>query len=631
MGKEKISALIVRSPLGDLYARPIESTEDYFVPTDFSMGAFAGDVVLMHVKTATRKNDLRPTSICGKEWTQYAVVDSIEEYADFCYSGVCYEQGEELTFVPDDKELDEYNVFKTKRGGASDGERAVARISRKKFSREYKAGIEQIYGNGEDIAPYISAVEDSVCYNLDWTNDKNMSESDLITPEPKRRKDLRTKNTVAFAGSSDVCDRAFSMEMIDGDYAVSMHLPDVDEYVPVGSKLDSIIKNRLRFPDAFQKKRSLFPERISGLVGFKEGEDSDAITVTAIYSSDIKLKALYVDRTIINLTMKAAYDEIDYALKESDSSKTRPLLERMAEVRELASLVFSFSGQVLANSSNRGGFVGTCLAPRFVVENGRVTELEEKQLSDGELLENCLLTAISNAIGEHFSKNDLPMLYEGEWQLCDLDWEHLSSYCRGPLTPENVDRALASLYNNCERGVYERSAYNVIYSRLIETFISHKPVKNTLRGTNTAAVVDGPLTNYVGLTLVRALKSAIDNGGNAILPLVSEVSLKYAAVMPLVYKTCRSLYDKAMFVYTASLPTPAEAIVTALDNGKAIVTLVNGSIGCVLGDERKGIVVNEAEKTLTVGNKKYTYGDYVTVRFKDADPESCRVIYEPIG
>ena len=38
MGKEKIRALIVKDPQGDLYARTINELEDYFVPTDFSMG-----------------------------------------------------------------------------------------------------------------------------------------------------------------------------------------------------------------------------------------------------------------------------------------------------------------------------------------------------------------------------------------------------------------------------------------------------------------------------------------------------------------------------------------------------------------------------------------------------------------
>ena len=631
MGKEKIRALIVKDPQGDLYARTIEGLEDYFVPTDFSMGAFAGDVVMMHVKTATRKNDLRPTTKAGVERTQYAVVDSIEEYSDFYYSGVCFENGEELTFVPDDREMEEYNVFKTKRGGADDGERVVAQISRKKFSREYKAGVEQIYGNGEDVVPYIAATEDSIYYNLGWKDDGKMSESDLSTSSSIRRKDLRTKIVVGIGDSNTPCDRAFSMEMLGDDIALSMHLLDVDEFVSVGSKLDKLVEKRLRFPEAFEKKRPLFSERISASLEFVEGEDRNAVTVTAIYSSEQKLKALNIDNTIINLTMKATYDEIDYVLKERDSSKTKQLRERMAGVRDLANMMFSFAGQVIANTNFKDGFVGTCLAPQFVVEHGRVVDLLEKTLKDGELLEKCLLTAISNALGEYSSKNDIPMLYEGEWELTDSDWERFSSYCRGPLTPENIDRALSSLYNNCERGVYERSAYNNIYSRLTETFISEKPVKNTLKGTCAAAVVDGPLTNYVGLTLVRLLKLAVSGDKKEGSALANNTALRYSAVMPLVYKTCRALHYKTMFVYTASLPTPAEAIITSVETEKAVVTLVNGCVGYVYPNDAKGVAINCGEKTVTIRERKYTYGDYITVRLSDADPEKCEVIYEPIG
>lgn len=631
MGKEKIRALIVKDPQGDLYARTINELEDYFVPTDFSMGAFAGDVVMMHVKSATRKNDLRPTTRSGVEKPQYAVVDSIEEYSDFYYSGVCFENGEEMTFVPDDREMDEYNVFKTKRGGAVDGERVVAQISRKKFSREYKAGVEQIYGNGEDVVPYIVAAEDSVLRNLGWNDDEKMSESDLGPSSSARRKDLRTKVSVAITDDHSPSDRAFSMERVGDDYVLSMHLLDVDEFVGVGSKLDKIVEKRLRFPDAFDKKRPLFSERVTSSLEFVEGEDRNAVTITAIYSADIKLKTLYIDNTIINLTMKATYDEIDYALKESDSSKTKQLRERMVDVKELANLIFSFAGQVIANTSVQDGFVGTCLAPRFVVEHGKVVELSEKTLKDGELLEKCLLTAMSNALGEYSAKNDIPMLYEGEWELFDSDWDYLSSYCRGPLTPENVYRALSSLYNNCERGVYERSAYNVIYSRLIETFISEKPVKNTLKGTCSAAVVDGPLTNYVGLTLVRLLKSVINGNEKEGSAIAKKVALQYSAVMPLVYKTCRALYYRTMFAFAALLPTPAEAIITSIRDGKAVVTLVNGCVGYIYQNVNKGVLIDGGEKAIAIRDKKYTYGDYVTVRFGDADPEKCEVIYEPIG
>jgi translation initiation factor IF-1 len=42
-------------------------------------------------------------------------------------------------------------------------------------------------------------------------------------------------------------------------------------------------------------------------------------------------------------------------------------------------------------------------------------------------------------------------------------------------------------------------------------------------------------------------------------------------------------------------------------------------------------LIDGGEKAIAIRDKKYTYGDYVTVRFGDADPEKCEVIYEPIG
>ena len=80
--KDKIRALIVEDPHGDLYASVCDSDECYFIPTNFSMGAFAGDIVLMHVRSATRKNDLRPQTTGGRAVTQYAIVDSIENFSE---------------------------------------------------------------------------------------------------------------------------------------------------------------------------------------------------------------------------------------------------------------------------------------------------------------------------------------------------------------------------------------------------------------------------------------------------------------------------------------------------------------------------------------------------------------------
>lgn len=630
MGREKLLGVVIEDLCGDLYIQPIDLDERYFLPKSFSEGAFVGDTVLFRVKSVSKKTEQKPTTTNGTSVTQYAIVDQIQEYSNLYYSGVCEAQGEQLTFVPDDKGMNSYNVFKTKRGGAQDLERVVAQISRKKFSQEFKAGVERIYGSSEEILPYINASADSVNLNLGWDNDEGVTESDLVTPINKRRKDFRTKATVALTDGKSPCDHAFSMERDGDDFIVYLHLLDVDGYIPLGSKLDELAKPRLRTPDGFEKKRPLFPKRVSDSIEFKEGEDRCAVTVSARYSSDLVLKALYIDESIVNLTIKASYEEVDLILKVADVSRMHSFYERVYEVKELGSMMLSFAGQVLASMDTRGGFVGTCLAPSFVFETGANSQLVEKKLFDGELLENCILSAMSIAIGETAAKEGIPILFEGEYPLAESELESFSSYCRGPLTNNNVCAALSSLYNCCERGVYERTAYNEIYSRYVETRISEKPVQNTLKGSDTVAVTDSPLSSYVGLTMLRLLKKSANNSVEGCAELIKDVVFRYNVVMPYIFKTCRAAYARIMFVHTASLPTPAEAIVSAFDEEKAIVTLADGSIGYIFADARNVVKLDDEAKTLTVGSKTYSYGDYITVLTSDADEKRGIVKYTPL-
>lgn len=628
MGKEKLRALVVESPCGDLYAQLVDLGECYYVPTDHSMGAVAGDIVLVCVKSATKKNDVGHKTLGGSVVTKYAVVDTIVEYGNYYYSGVCTETEDEFMFRPDDKSMPEYSVFKTKRGGAEDLERVVARISRKKFSKEFKAGVEKIYGSSEDITPFIEATQDCINLNLGWADDNVISESDLLADSSKKRKDLRTKVAVALCDENCFCDHAYSMERSGDDIVLYFHLLDVDDLIPSGSKADTLLNDRLRFPEGYLAKKPLLPERICSSLEFKEGVDRNAVTVTAIYSKDIELKALYIDETVINLTMRLAHGEVDAALKESDTSKLGGLLGRVAVVREIAGLMFSFAGEFIATTANRGGFVGTCLAPSFTVERGRVVELIEKALYDGELLEKCLLGAISRAIGEAAHKDGFPVIYEGDWDVTDYDWARFTSYCRGPVTPDNIGLALTSLYNNCERGVYERSAYNEIYSRLSEMTISDKPIANTLRGSELCAVVDGPLCSYLGLVMLRLLKS-VANKREVDKNLLQSIVLKYKSVMPLVFKSSRSLHKKTMLAYTTSLPTPAEAIVTSFSEKGISVSLVNGCVGYIY-ENGGSVKIDHGAKSFAVGNRTYTYGDYVTVRLRGVGESDDVAIFEPI-
>lgn len=631
MGKIKTLGIVFEDIYGDLYVQPNDLDECYLVPKSFSEGAFVGDNVLFHVKNVTKKSEVKPTKYDGTPVSRYAVVDSIQEYSNFYYSGMCEEREDSLVFIPDDKRMQEYNVFKTKRGGAQDFERVVAQISRKKFSQEFKAGVEKIYGSSEEILPYIKAASDSIYFNLGWGSDEGVSESDLSAPSTKRRKDLRTKTVVALSDGKSPCDRAFSMETDGGDYIVYLHLVDVCDEIPLGSKLDLHAKQRLKLPDGFDGTRSLFPERILDHLEFKEGVDRNAITITARYGADLELKSLYIDETIVNLTIKATYEQIDLALKIGDSSRMQSFLERMMVVRDLSSVMFSFAGEVIAKMNTRGAFVGTCLAPSFLFETRGVSELVEKKLYDGELLEKCLLSAISCALGETAQKEGIPVLYEAEWALDENDWAHLSSYCRGPLTKENVCYALSSLYNCCERGVYERSAYNEIFSRFSETYIYEKPTWNTLKGSGAAVALDGPLTNYVGLAVLRLLKSAANKTTVGCDELVKSTVMDFKTIMPLVYKTSRAIYNKAMFAHAAALPIPAETIVTAFDSEKVTVSLADGSVGYIYSDAKNVVSLDSDAKTLTVGARTYSYGDYITVVMSDADDKLEVVKYTPIG
>lgn len=620
MPKNKHRAVLVTDPKGERFAKLMDDNGTELIPCPSGEDdALVGDVVTVRL---LKQKDLE---------TPIAIVDSIESFTELFYVGGTISNNGDIVFSPESENISSiYNIFKTKRLGVSENDRVLARVVRKKYSREHKVALERNYGKIDQIPPLFEATVDSVFRSLKWDKDETISLGELENETTEPRKDYRSKVAFSLCEGDEACGRAYSLESRDNGLILYCHIADVDALIPESNVINEYIKYRLKNPNICGVTRNMLPENLHSTLGFVEDEDRNAITVRISINNELEVDSVDIFKSTINLTSKNTFSEVDLLLKGIDRTKTRHLYERAALTRETATILFEFVGRIISSIRNNGGFVGTKLDPSFSLEFNRVSDIVEKKLYDGELLSNCLDMFVSKTVGKFLNDNGFPALYQGEWPLSKKDFELFSTLVPAKITKENLGDALNSLYLRSERGVYERSAYNLLYARFWETYVSTTPMRNTLAASDTCFALEDPLKSFLGLSGLRILKSFINNDSDTAHRIARETVENYWKYIPNLYNKCRNLYYRLMFTYTSSIKTPAEVVITAVNDDYVLATLVNGCIGYFIPKKSGNITIDADVGVMRIGSRSYTYGDYVTIKNCFVDDDFTKVYFQPV-
>ena len=232
-------------------------------------------------------------------------------------------------FIPDSNKMPtDFFIPKNKLKGAKEGEKVIVKLTNwKEGSKNPNGEIVRVLGSAGDNEVEIHAILHE--YDLPYEFEQDiLAESEAIPAEISQsdideRRDMRNVLTFTIdpADAKDF-DDALSVEWVDGQLQVGVHIADVSHYLRPDTDLDKEAYRRGTSVYLVDRVVPMLPERLSnGLCSLRPHEDK--LCFSAIFTLD--QNAAIVDewfgRTIINSDHRYTYEEAQDVIESPFTAK----------------------------------------------------------------------------------------------------------------------------------------------------------------------------------------------------------------------------------------------------------------------------------------------------------------------
>ncbi|WP_157149035.1 RNB domain-containing ribonuclease [Brachyspira pilosicoli] len=153
------------------------------------------------------------------------------------------------------------------------------------------------------------------------------------------RVDLRSLKTVTIDSEhSKDLDDAFSIERVDDNYKVYVHISDVSHFIEPNSPLDIEAKKRGNSTYLIDKVYNMFPEILSnGIISLNEKVDRFTLTLICVIDKDGNILQSDVVKSIINSDKKLSYNYVEDIInkKANDEDWLMELINNALKVKNI--------------------------------------------------------------------------------------------------------------------------------------------------------------------------------------------------------------------------------------------------------------------------------------------------------
>lgn len=398
-----IKGKIVGNKQGYAFLVREDSDEDIFIPASALNGAINDDEVLVSVTNHQegKKCEGRVEKILSHNLK--TVVGQIQVFKGFSF------------VVPDNKKISR-DVFikKDKIKNAVYGDKVVVHLT-KYDGKNLEGEVVEVLGPNNQN-PYTDVMSIVRSYELiEEFPQEVMEEAKVVSAKPldkiiPHRVDFRDKLIITIDGDdSKDFDDAVSLEMVDGNYVLGVHIADVGEYVKFGSKLDKEAFNRgtsVYFPNLVLP---MLPEEISnGCCSLVEGEDR--LTLSCIMTVDPNGKLLdhKICESVIKSTNRMTYNKVTKILQGDQEmcEKYAHLIPMLKDMEKLCLILEKMR-------KNRGSLDFEIPEPKIITDpkTMEVITLEKRPRTISERIIESFMLLANETVAEHFQKLKIPFVY----------------------------------------------------------------------------------------------------------------------------------------------------------------------------------------------------------------------------
>lgn len=379
--------------------------EDIFIPAEEMNGAVHGDKVVARIVSK---------GLMGMK--DEGEIIRVLERANTTIVGT-YESSKNFGFViPDDSKI-AYDIFIPKNygNGARTNQKVVVEITVWPEKRRNPEGkVIDILGyageKGVDILSIMKQFKLPEKFPIGVQKQAKSIQEEIREGEIMERVDLRGLNTFTIDGvDAKDLDDAVSIEMINGNYKLGVHIADVSHYVTENSPLDKEAYKRGNSVYLVDRVVPMLPKELSnGICSLNPDKDRLTLSVFMEIDEDGNVQDHKIVESIIRSKARLIYDDVSDLLEEADHKA----FEGMEAIANDLKLMGELSGILSKKRERRGSIDFDFPEARIILdESGIPLDIvkEDRRIAN-RMIEEFMLVCNETMAG-HMYWAEMPFIY----------------------------------------------------------------------------------------------------------------------------------------------------------------------------------------------------------------------------
>ncbi len=595
-------------------------------------GAIEGDFVLVDVYTYHGKKEGKVIKLLKRDLNNIV--------------GEIVMKNNKITFEPDDEKINlNITLLEDSTEGCVEGHKVLVKINKKVDNIHYVGEVIKVIGHKND--PGVDIVSIALKHNIEVDfSDEVIKELENIPDEvnPKeydKRLDLTKKMIFTIDGNDtkDI-DDAISLEEINGNYLLGVHIADVSHYVKMGTALYDTAYERGTSSYLADTVIPMIPHQLSnGICSLNP--DVVRLSMSCFMEIDAKGKVVNYDimQSYIKSRKQMTYDKVNQILMDGTVPEGYESYEKqLLKMNELA--------KILRKEKVERGYIEFDLDEAKIIqdENGKAIDVKRRLRFDAEKLIEDFMIVANETVAGHIYNMDLPFVYRVHDVPNSEKVEDFTNFVKAlgyqlktktiSLTSRSMQTILAELKDKKEYEILSdmllRSMKKAIYS---SNNIGHFGL-----GSKMYTHFTSPIRRFPDLTVHRLLREylinnnlsneSINYNSEYLVSLTEHASEREVAAV----EAEREVDDMKMAEYMEDyVGCEYDGMITGVTNFGMFVKLENLIEGLVHISTLKGYYEHVPELLSLIGkdkSKKYRLGDAVRVKVTGASKEKAQIDFE---
>lgn len=609
---------------------------DFFVSKDCKKNALNGDRVKFKIvkeKTSDKRAEAVITQIVERK--NISVVGTFKKNKNFGF------------VIADDKKFDK-DIFVSKKHWltAADEDKVVCSIiSYGNYDKKPEGKITEVLGNffedGNDVLSVIKKYDLPYIFSKKVLNEVKKVNETISKNDLENRVDLRDKLIITIDGEdAKDLDDAISLSKIEDKYILGVHIADVSHYVRQGTDIDK--EAYLRGTSVYLADRvvPMLPKELSnGICSLHPGVDRLTMSVFITVNKKGDILDFDFKQSVINSKHRLTYNEVTEILTK-DKKCDKKLKSLLSNMESLA--------MILRKKRQKRGSLDFDFPECKIIydKNNNPIDITKYTLSiSNYIIEEFMLLA-NETVAEYVYWQNKPLIYRIHEEPDPEKMDKFKVFIKnmGYTLKGGNDgvhpKALLELLEKIKGDKNEKIIQTIMLRSLMKARYSIENKGHFGLSSKFYCHFTSPIRRYPDLIVHRILKLIINNQFDEDLvqnytSYIDKASVHTSERERVAENAERETEDIKKAIYMMSkIGEEFTGVISSVTNFGLFVELENTVEGLVRYEDLNDDYYNFDEKNYVATGerykRKYTIGDNVLVRVKDANPQLMEVNFELI-